>query len=511
MNDDKIDKRISSILSSVDKEVSELDEKFFQKLREQSASEFVTNSTRSSKKLGKTINPLKWTIIMKSRLTKLAAAVIIIVVIIVMHWFVGSIDIAKPAYGITDFTKMIKNARTMHMKGWFYLPQAEQKDGEPVKLEFDYWFDIENGRYRLYKPGGIDEVTGKAKYFITVSDGQYVMSSTFKRSRDGRTWNSISFTKLSPFKARFEAFRVSYSFLMQTFGYVDQIEGSKKVGQEVIDGVAFDIWQSDVFVVNGFGNRFRTWLAPESGSIGRVLFWQTSKDENDLKLVFDLNTIELGVVPPEGIFDTTPPNGYELENTKKTAQTDMLGIEIDPQKGCQKDYELHSHIGFTLQDGSVILAWSCPDKERSSQIDLFKNLTSGGKLPELAGIIETLTSIPQKPIIKYIGHHFIYTQKNGIFYEWGLYVPDKKPPDRNSLLGYNLNIMYQVDKSAFGSQPVSLSEDLVIDTDQDFNTWVRGAMAELSDDGKAPEYITYQNVLKLAENIRNSIIKSDAP
>jgi hypothetical protein len=447
-----------------------------------------------------------WRIIMKSPITKLAAAaVIIIAIMIVTDWFGSSIDIAKPAYGITDLPELIKNAKTMHMKGWFYSSQAKQESGEPVKSEFDYWFDIENGRYRLHKPGGIDKDTGKPKYFITVSDGQYVMSSAFNRSRStGRTWKSISFTKLSPFKARLEAHKAS-GFLMQMFGNVDQIEGSTKVGQEEINGVMYDIWKSEIYLVNGFGNRFRTWLASESGDIGRVLFWQTRKDEEDLRLVFDLHTIELGIVPPEGIFDTTPPDGYILNNTKETAQTDTLGIDL--QKACPKNYELHAHIGFTLKDGSVILGWSCPDKKRSSQIDLFRNLTFGGKLPELAGKIETLTSIPSKPSIKYMGRHLAYTQKDKIFYEWSLYVPDKKPPARNSLLGYNLNIKYQVDENALGDRPGSLGEDLVIDTNQDFNTWVRGAMAELSDDGKAPPHITYENVLQLAEKIRKSLNK----
>ena len=437
---------------------------------------------------------------MKSPITKLAAAAVIIVTAVLSITILDKS--ATPAYGITDLPELIKNAKTMHMKGWFYSSQAEQESGEPVKSEFDYWFDIENGRYKLHKPGGIDKDTGKPKYFITVSDGQYVMSSAFNRSRStGRTWKSISFTKLSPFKARLEAHKAS-GLLMQMFGNIDQIEGSTKVGQEEINGIMYDIWQSEFFLVNRFGNRFRTWLASESGDIGRVLLWQTrQKDEKDLRLVFDLHTIELGAVPPEGIFDTTPPDGYELDNTKETAQTDTLGIDL--QKACRRDYELHAHIGFTLKDGSVILGWSCPDKKRNSQIDLFRNLTFGGKLPELAGKIESLTSIPQKPIIKYAGHHLAYTQKNGIFYEWSLYVPDKKPPARNSLLGYNLNIKYQVDESAFGSRPGSLSEDLVIDTNKDFDTWVRGAMVELSDNGKAPEDITYESVLQLARQIRN--------
>ena len=451
--------------------------------------------------------PNTWRIIMKSPITKLAAAaVIFIAVMIVTDWFGSPIDITKPAYGITDLPELLKNAKTIHMKAWCYLSETDPNTGEPVKLELEHWFDIGNGRYRLHKPGGIDKDTSEPKYFITVSDGQYVMSSAFNRSRStGRTWKSISFSKLSPFKARLEAYKAS-CFLMQMFGNINQIEGSKKAGQEEIDGIIYDIWESEFYVVNGFGNRIKTWLAPESGNIGRVLFWQgRGKDESDLRLVFDLHTIELGVVPPDGIFDTNPPDGYILNNTKETAQIDTLGIDI--LKGCLGEYELHAHIGFTLNDGSVILGWSCPDKKRNSQIDLFKNLTFGGKLPELAGKIEALTSIPSKPSIKYVGHHLAYTKKDEIFYEWSLYVPYKKPPARNSLLGYNLNIKYQVDENAFGDRPGGLSEDLVIDTNKDFNMWVLGAMAELSDNGEAPEHVTYKNVLQLARRIRKSLNK----
>lgn len=438
-----------------------------------------------------------------NRFTKFAAAGMIIVSAALIVTILDKS--ATPAYGITDLPELIKNAKTMHIKGWVYPPQREQEDGEPVKLELDYWFDAENGRYSLYKPGGVDRQTGRPKYYIIVSDGQYVMTSAYRRSRDRQTWKTISFTKLSPFKARLEAYKTSYGFVMQIFGNIDQTEGSTKIGQEKIDGIVFDIWQSEFFSTNGFGNRIRTWLASESGDIGRVLFWQTRKDEEDLRLVFDLHTIELGIVPPEGIFDTTPPDGYELDNTKETAQTDTLGIDL--KKACQKDYELHSHIGFTLRNGSVIIGWSCPHKTRRSQADLFENLTFGGKLPELAAKIESLTSIPHRPSIEYAGHHLAHTHKDGIFYEWTLYVPDEKPPARTSLLGYNLNVTYQVDESKFGNRLGNLSEDLAIDGDSDFDTWVRGAMAWLSDDRTAPEHVTYENVLQLAERIRESLVQ----
>ena len=444
-----------------------------------------------------------WRIIMKSQITKFAAAAVVIAAVLTgIYLFGGSFDGSSVAYGITDVPELINKAKTIHIKGWVYFP-ARQNGGETAKLELEYWFDVENGRYRLYKPGGIDKDTGEPKYYTTVSDGQYVMSEIYYHPVKGKPWKSISFTKLSPFKARLEAYKISYAVLMQMFGNMDQIKGSAKVGQEKIEGTVFDIWENEFYFSDGRGAKVKTWLAPDSGDVERILFWQKRrKDDPNWRLVFDLHTIELNVVTPPGIFNTEPPKGYKLDNTKETAL--LSGIGISPEKVMRQDYELHVHIGFTLKDGSVIIGWSCPEKTQTPQIDLFEDLTPGGRLPELAAKIETLTSLPPKPRVDYTGHHLAYTQKDRIFYEWSLYVPDSQPPQRSMLFAYELNVEFDVDKSRFGTWPHNLSEDLVIDSSYDFDTWVLGAMAELSDDGKAPEHVTYENVLLLAEQILNS-------
>jgi hypothetical protein len=79
MNDKTTDKRISSIISSVNRGTNEPDKQFLEKLREQSATEFEGYVTGSSKKLAKTINFSRWRIIMKSRITKSVAAAVIII------------------------------------------------------------------------------------------------------------------------------------------------------------------------------------------------------------------------------------------------------------------------------------------------------------------------------------------------------------------------------------------------------------------------------------------------
>jgi len=154
--------------------MSEIDEKEI-KLRFESISQFELSPEVTARDLERVRKMLTeqtsgqrtreqkvWRTIMKSPITKLAAAAVIIVTAVLSITILDKS--ATPAYGITDLPELIKNAKTMHMKGWFYSSQAEQESGEPVKSEFDYWFDIENGRYRLHKPGGIDKDTGKLLY-----------------------------------------------------------------------------------------------------------------------------------------------------------------------------------------------------------------------------------------------------------------------------------------------------------------------------------------------------------
>jgi len=59
--------------------------------------------------------PSIWRIIMKSKMTKLAAAAVIIAgTIIGLHWFGDG----SPAYGITEALELWMNAETVHIKGW---------------------------------------------------------------------------------------------------------------------------------------------------------------------------------------------------------------------------------------------------------------------------------------------------------------------------------------------------------------------------------------------------------
>lgn len=81
-NDKQIDKRISSMLSSVKRDTNEPDKQFLEELRERSMAEFMAHSTDSNKQSEKIMPISKWRIIMKSPITKLAAAVLIIAAVL---------------------------------------------------------------------------------------------------------------------------------------------------------------------------------------------------------------------------------------------------------------------------------------------------------------------------------------------------------------------------------------------------------------------------------------------
>ncbi len=439
-------------------------------------------------------------ILVRSRIAKLAAAaaVVIIAIMIVAHQFGGSIDVAQPVYGLSDFPKLIKNAKTIHIKGWAYFPKREQKDADPAKLEFEHWFDIENGRYRLYRPRGIDEFTGQPKYHTNVSDGQYIMEDTYHRT-GSKSWNSVSFIKLSPFQQRLQIHTIHpFSPFMEN---PNQVKGFTKVGQEQIKNQKVDVWQGDIKAPDETVpyKKLKIWLSPLTGQIVRLFIWINAEKDSVRWLPFlDADTIEYNVTPPADCFKTDPPKDYELANTKETA--------IQRELGDDGRLRFYVCIGFILNEGSVIVGWHANHKPEESQAHIFENLKPGGPLPKLPAQIVGLKPRPIEENLTYVGYHLTHTQKNGKFYEWGIYVPNRRMSQRDMFQDYKVIREYNgVEPPSFLGHPNLVKEELTIISEEEFNTWVLGAMAELSDDGKAAEYVTYENVLRLTDQIRSGL------
>jgi hypothetical protein len=69
-------------------------------------------------------------------------------------------------------------------------------------------------------------------------------------------------------------------------------------------------------------------------------------------------------------------------------------------------------------------------------------------------------------------------------------------------LGYDVLWRFNVASAPNGGMGLRAAYGVPIKTADDFDKWVRGAMAELSDSGTAPDQVTYQNVSQLIEKTR---------
>ena len=112
-NDKQADKRISSFLSSVDSSIAPPDKQSLNKLQEQSTAEFLASSADRNLQPEKTRTISLWKTIMKSKITKLAAAAVIIVgTLLSMILFDKT---GAPAFGMAEVMAAMTKAEWMHM------------------------------------------------------------------------------------------------------------------------------------------------------------------------------------------------------------------------------------------------------------------------------------------------------------------------------------------------------------------------------------------------------------
>jgi len=462
-------------------------------MRERILTDVMNAQEESQKTESALAGPNIRSIIMKSPITKLAAAAVIIATTIIgIRWF----SVAAPAYGITEALKLYENADIVHIKGWKFLNTGDNTELELKRIPFESWYDKKNGRFRNSRPlGWLGDYTRKPKYYLTVSDGQYLMKTIYLQGIQP----AAEFTKLSPFQQRLRIYTIEPfpAFIAN----INQVKGFTKVGQERIKNKMVDVWQGEVTAPGKTVpyKKLKIWLSPSTGEILRIVRWaNTEEDSVRWLLRMDADTVEYNVTPPVDCFVTEAPEGYELLNTKETAIERELG---DPGR-----VRFYGCIGFTLNDGSVIFGWHANHKPEESQAHLFANLKPGRPLPKLPAQIVGLKPWPVEEDITCVGRHLAFTQKSGKFYEWGIYVPNKKMPERDTFQDYKAIPKYNgVEPRSFLGRPNLVGQELDIKSEEEFDTWVRGAMSELSDDGKAPEDVTYESVLQLTKQIRESI------
>lgn len=449
-------------------------------------------------KTKKTKNKLLIRRLIMNRFTKLTAAAVIIVIVvgIGIYYFTG--DGTTPVYGMSDLPELFRKARVIHTQGLNYFPRHAMPDGQEIPpVEMEQWIDMENGRVRFTTCGLTSNQNGiRITVGETISDGEYKLSLL-------HTDKWAIFFKISEYQRMLEKHYSLDQMFGQMFGDVERLDSFVKTGQEKIEGVEYDIWEGEVtHPVTKHTGLYKCWLSPSSGETKRIQAWVKQSD-GQYQLDYEYDRIKRDVAVPDGIFTMEVPQDYELRSTKETA----IPLELDDGGSVHcGSCTLDSRITFTLSDGSVILGWCSFDREsETSQEDLFENLEFGGFLPKLPVEIWGLKPSGWTGDITYVGRHSAYTQKGDKFIEWSLYVPEGLPPARSEMLGYDVLYRFNLEEKPKWIIGYTLDYGLQIKTEEDFDKWVIGAMAELSDDGNAPEGVTYESVLQLTKQIRESL------
>jgi hypothetical protein len=398
------------------------------------------------------------------------------------------------AYGMSDVIAAVRSS-TLHVRGEMFIPLNPPVGTDAVRTDWECWLDPAHGRLRQMtywlhvKAEGSDVSIGER-----VIDGDYVMTVN-------HTEQWVEYARLDDFHRALERYHATNDIFTRLFGQRDESEKFVQIGEKEIGGVKYAVWQLEAEEpLIGVAGRVQCALNPRTGEIGEIHAWTKWRAQKEWQPSENLTLFERGIAIPDAVFDTTPPAGYTLKNTKETAIVPPLSIASDERNGLAYT----QYISFKLPDGSVLLGWGSRDLESdASQEPLFAGLEFGGPLPELPIEYTALRQQYEDKEVVYTGRHVAYTQDADGFHEWSLYVA----PEPNALpRWWNMHwVVHRFNVPDGRLTPLlfpNVSNLILIDGPQDFNDLVRGAMAELSESGQAPHGITYERVMQLARDVR---------
>jgi hypothetical protein len=486
-HEDRTDERVSRFFSAAEHEGAPPDEAFLKRLREQSTETFMAAAGESPPPAGRyrimNSKNLRWFIPIAA-----AAAIVLLAVGI---WPGETKD--GRVYAMADVPDLLRTARTLHMKGVMYVPPAVLPGQKQVAVDLESWWDSANGRWRQASYSYSVTPTGTdIKLREMVCDGEFTMNLN-------NTDKSAEFEKLNAFRRLLES-RRAFDDLTARLGQARYTKGFARIGEEVLRGETFDVWEGVFGPGSGLSYKAKWWLAPRSGHIARVCIWNQLQGASDWSPTMQYEVIERNIDPPLGVFDTTPPAGYALLNTKETAVVPELRVQGG---GSADNISYVGHIAFELGSHAIILGWSSADANATeSQADLFSDLRLGGPIPKVPFEVHALRRVFQDEQVTYRGRHLAYTQTGDRFHEWALYVADREPPSTETLNYINIEQRYNVPRNnRWTILTMGISDPISVGP-ADFDLLVRGAMAELSDDQKAPAEVTYEGVMRLIDEAR---------
>jgi hypothetical protein len=436
------------------------------------------------------------------RLSKLAAAVIIAAVVIALAHFSDFFGVRAPAYDMGHLPRLVKEARSVHLHYTTHFDLSEYgKNPPPVSM--DLWIDLSG--YRFREPYLIIQFKGNKLGGILT--GEHISNGGYLIMGVNHTEKTVSFYRLGDYQRMYKA----HSKLSSTFSLyagLDFFRDFQYMGREKIDGVEYDVWENEIRAGRGKNKirwRHKYWVSPVTRKPVRFENWHL-KSGGKWVLRSEHDKMEWNISIPDDVFAFEAPAGYEYKNTMETAplmELDEIGYAN------YRSALLDPRINFTLADGSVIMAWSSEDQPATEPQDkFFESLHPGGNVPPLPIEAYALKLFTPASDITYHGRHLAYTHKQGQFIEWSLYVPDGPPPSGYKETRYDLIYKFNFQPEPnWRTSPIVFDHGIVIESAEDFNKWVLGAMAEFSDSGVPPQNLTYEDVLALSKQIAGELTK----
>lgn len=427
-------------------------------------------------------------------------------VIGVIVWI--AVDSASPAYGVQDVPDVMAQAKTLHVRAVRYIYEPDERFPgfeRAVLCPMEWWVDFENDRSRLVSflnmGTGQNWITGKVE---SVSAGGEKMDIDHQNKR-------VTFIRRSPIAQKLESRKIVRQ-AVDVLGR-QQLAEFSKVGREQIDGKSYDIWERTQQLTQPYEKSdqalpdvaVRCWVSPETGELARV--HQLVRSSADLpwrpEVIYDV--IECDVAMPDELFTLAVPEGFEPTNARDKPQLSPLQdwrMSFEESGGV----ELIAYVGFTLDDGSVILGWGLKES-KTSKVDFGRliALRPGDPLPALPVAITDLTSLPPHFLPDdtrwYAGRHLATTRKNQQTIEWTLFIPR----DRSTTSSANSLYFTWLKFEGLGDG-VRRFNPIYCDRigDTEFEEFVLGAMRELSDEGAVPK-VTLESVKQLTASLQKSI------
>jgi hypothetical protein len=453
--------------------------------------------------------------------------------VLVLALLVSTTARPRVAYAMADVPNLLRGARTLHVQSytWSYGPDPQFPSFEKVTiLPQERWIDVPGVRRKDVSFAAWSRADGSERGIDAVeqvASGELTMTVRHNRKE-------VTYSKRTLLTQRL----ASRHLLHQTLHLLspDQVAAYKKVGREQLGGRTFDLWQrthegttrrrepGKEPETHKYTARVKCWLAPDTGEVGRVEQWTKHEPTGMWRPSYFLEKVERDVPLPEEKFATTPPKDYKVVVPADKPVVDSMVAWAAPVGDAG---DVLGHVAFTLEDGSVIAGWSVRPRDKDGweketehpareeaekafrpkvaemQRPVFAALKAGGPLPELPVVVAGLRSHTQPywpdEEITYSGRHLASTVYEGRFVEWGLYVPDRKLAALPPNCVYVMRVRESARREERDFNPVYGHP---IRGREEFDEFVRGAIAERSADGQAPAELTYENVTRLAEEAR---------